>query len=32
MIRIQGKKKWLASLIARKGMANDWVLVLSAAK
>lgn len=29
---IQGKKKWLASPVARKGMANDWVLVLRAAK
>lgn len=29
---IQGTKKWLASPVARKGMANDWVLVLRAAK
>lgn len=29
---LQGVRKWLASPVARKGEANDWVLVLRAAK
>ena len=29
---LQGVKKWLASPVARKEKANDWVLVLKKAR